>query len=379
MDKKIAVAGHVCLDIIPEIRNTPDINLIEPGKLLEIGPACLSTGGAVSNVGIALHKLGIKIRLLGKIGNDLFGRAILEQFNKVDDTLTENMVPAPGESTSYTIVVNPPGTDRIFWHHPGCNDTYTSDDIADEDLGGIGMFHFGYPPLMRQMFENEGEELLRLFQKVKAAGIITSLDMAYPDPNSRSGRVNWRKILKRVLPFVDIFFPSLDEICIMLDVESDGDISVDILNKLTGELLKFGAGIVGLKLGDRGFYLRTAGCERLGNVVDNAEPWFHREIYSPCYRVAVKGTTGAGDATIAGFLAAVIHDFTPEQAVNVAVAVGACSVESVDASSGIPSWDTLQKRTKSGWNKLPKAISFPGWTWNKVEQVACGSAKSGKK
>ena len=379
MDKKIAVAGHVCLDIIPEIRNTPDINLIEPGKLLEIGPACLSTGGAVSNVGIALHKLGIKIRLLGKIGNDLFGRAILEQFNKVDDTLTENMVPAPGESTSYTIVVNPPGTDRSFWHHPGCNDTYTSDDIADEDLGGIGIFHFGYPPLMRQMFENEGEELLRLFQKVKAAGIITSLDMAYPDPNSRSGRVNWRVILERVLPFVDIFLPSLDEICLMLDVENGGEISLDILNRVTGELLKFGAGIVGLKLGDSGFYLRTAGCERLENVVNNAEPWLHREIYSPCYRVAVKGTTGAGDATIAGFLAAVIHDFTPEQAVNVAVAVGACSVESVDASSGIPSWDTLQKRTKSGWNKLPKAISFPGWTWNKVEQVACGSAKSGGK
>jgi len=305
-DITIAVAGHVCLDIIPEIGANPSVNLIEPGKLLEIGSACLATGGAVSNVGIALHKLGIKTRLLGKVGADLFGRAILDRFNEIDSALTKNMIPVPGESSSYTIVVNPPGSDRSFWHHPGCNNTYSSRDITDNDLSEISLFHFGYPPLMRQMFENTGEELVALFRKVKSAGIISSLDMAYPDPNSYAGKANWRKILERVLPIVDIFLPSLDEIRFMLGYDVSSELSGETFSRISGELIDLGACIVGLKLGNQGFYLRTSGDQqRLEKIVPDMHQWTNREIYSPCFQVDVKGATGAGDATISGYPAIV--------------------------------------------------------------------------
>ena len=52
----VVVAGHICLDIIPVLAEEPDLR---PGSLVEIGPAALSAGGPVGNVGLALHRLGV--------------------------------------------------------------------------------------------------------------------------------------------------------------------------------------------------------------------------------------------------------------------------------------------------------------------------------
>ena len=58
---QIVVAGHVCLDIIPawDPAGGDVQSRMVSGALLNVGPATLSTGGAVSNVGIALHRLGV--------------------------------------------------------------------------------------------------------------------------------------------------------------------------------------------------------------------------------------------------------------------------------------------------------------------------------
>ena len=73
------VAGHLCLDIIPPITGTPPEPFrasFGPGHLLDVGTVALSTGGPVSNTGLALHKLGVPTQLMGKIGDDLFGQAV---------------------------------------------------------------------------------------------------------------------------------------------------------------------------------------------------------------------------------------------------------------------------------------------------------------
>ena len=67
---EVVVAGHVCLDVIPVLSGPAGL---EPGRLLEIGPAEMSTGGAVPNIGLSLHRLGVPVRLMGKVGDDLFG------------------------------------------------------------------------------------------------------------------------------------------------------------------------------------------------------------------------------------------------------------------------------------------------------------------
>jgi sugar/nucleoside kinase (ribokinase family) len=66
MEASVVVAGHVCIDIIPEIGR--DFELL-PGRLVEIGTAVTATGGAVSNTGVALHLLGIPATLMGKVSS----------------------------------------------------------------------------------------------------------------------------------------------------------------------------------------------------------------------------------------------------------------------------------------------------------------------
>ena len=74
----------------------------------------------------------------------------------------------------------------------------------------------------------------------------------------------------------------------------------------------------------------------------------------PARRVA--GTTGAGDCTIAGFLAALLRGEGPVQAATSATAVGASSVEAPDATSGVPPWSELDARVRAGWAREPIGI-----------------------
>ena len=141
------VAGHICLDIILTFGATPGHGgpVVEPGKLVNVGPPNLSTGGAVPNTGLALHRLGIPTRLMGKIGDDLFGTAILDLIERRDPALAKGMIVSADSPSSYTVVLSPPGVDRSFLHCTGANDTFGPEDVDPKQLRGADLFHFGYP------------------------------------------------------------------------------------------------------------------------------------------------------------------------------------------------------------------------------------------
>ena len=149
IEPEIFVAGHICLDIIPEIlSHTFGENAhIEPGKLKVIGPVACATGGCVANTGLTLHQLGVSTSLMGKIGNDAFGNEVLNIVSRTNEKLAEGMTIAEGESTSYSLVFSPPGVDRSFLHCPGANNTFSGDDVSIDQLKNAKLFHFGYPPL----------------------------------------------------------------------------------------------------------------------------------------------------------------------------------------------------------------------------------------
>jgi sugar/nucleoside kinase (ribokinase family) len=376
------VAGHLCLDIIPQITGiTPEAfrAAFIPGHLIDVGPVALSTGGPVSNTGLALHKLGVPTQLMGKIGDDLFGQAVRQLVSAYDPRLAGGMVVDPQANTSYTVVINPPGVDRIFLHCHGANDTFGADDVRYDLLADVSLFHFGYPPLMKRMYADGGTQLSSLYRRAKATGVTTSLDMAFPGISSVDAP--WQRILEQALPQVDIFLPSIEEILVMLRRDTygrmlretpEGDIlpavTPELLSDISGELLAMGAKIVGLKLGYRGFYLRTAGAAVLLEM-GRARPaelaaWSDQEFWAACFQVDVMGTAGSGDATIAGFLSALLRDLAPEDAVNAAVAVGACNVEAADTLSGIRPWDDTLRRVAAGWPRHELRVEAPGWRFD---------------
>ena len=68
------------------------------------------------------------------------------------------MIVSEKANTSYSVVLAIPGMDRIFLHDPGANDEFVSEDVKEELLEGIALFHFGYPPIMKKMYEEEGAD-----------------------------------------------------------------------------------------------------------------------------------------------------------------------------------------------------------------------------
>lgn len=348
----ITVAGHICLDIFPSIHSQSNVNnLLVPGQLNEIGRSSFFTGGVVSNTGQALERLGINTNLIGKVGNDEYSKILLNKLQKESKESTKYMS-VSDEDTSYSIVLNFQDTDRIFLHYAGANDTFSSKDIDTESYANSRIFHFGYPPLMFEIRRNNGEELVKILRAAKEKGVITTLDMAMPDPNIKEGDTDWRKLLEHVLPYVDFFTPSLDEIIFMMDkpkyeeLMNNPDkplnqaVEIEYIHDMCNQLLKWGTKGVLLKLGDQGLYFKTGDSvqELKDYFGDNCDMWINREIVSPCFKTNIKGTTGSGDSTIAGFLLGLFYHFNPEQAITSAVAVGAYCCEAEDALSGIKDW-----------------------------------------
>src|SRR5258708_4349186 len=199
------VAGHICLDVIPTLVGGGVVFM--PGQTVEAGPAVFATGGPVSNTGLALHKLGVSTRLMGKAGDDLFGQAILQIIESHGPGQGEGMVVGPGEYSSYSIILSSPTADRMLIHAPGCNATFGANDIRYDALEQVGLFPFGYPPLMERMYADNGAELATIFRRVKTMGITTSLDLSMPDPNSAPDRADCRALLRATVSSLRLFLP----------------------------------------------------------------------------------------------------------------------------------------------------------------------------
>jgi sugar/nucleoside kinase (ribokinase family) len=97
--------------------------------------------------------------------------------------------------------------------------------------------------------------------------------------------------------------------------------------------------------------------------------WANREIWAPCFQVDVVGTTGAGDATIAGFLSGLLRGMSIEQCITAALAVGACNVEAADALSGVRTWEATQDRIQAGWERHALQLDAPGWVWDEQHHI----------
>jgi len=368
--KRIVAAGHICLDVTPGFQNAPVErigDLLKPGVLIETGAADVHIGGSIANTGLGLKVLGADVTLMGKIGKDAFGIIVKEQVGQY--VSTEYMIESENENTSYSVVVAPKGIDRMFLHCPGANDTFSSEDPDYDAMKGADLFHFGYPPLMKNMFRNNAEELVRMYQKVSEMGIATSMDMAAVDEQAESGQADWRAILRRVLPYVDFFVPSVEELAFMLDrplfdewtKRADGRdicqiIRIDEVRSLAETLLSWGAKVVLIKCGTPGLFLAAGNAEamqELGKKTGNDfSAWADVRHFEKSYRpTKVLSATGAGDTTIAAFLYAVLQGYTWEECVQLATGEGATCVETYDAISGLKSLEELSERIKNGWEK----------------------------
>ena len=328
----VGVAGLFCLDIVPKINEG---QTLAPGLMVEVDECTISPGGPVSNVGVALSKMGMEnIYAFATVGKDVFSNVLL---SKVSPYLIVDKIKFADCATAYTIAITVPGVDRTYLHCRNASNHFSVKNIDLEGVPSLKWFHFGYPPLIRQTVKNDGKELKNIFSLIKKRNsqTIISLDMSTPNDNS----INWNNFFSNVLPFVDVFCPSIEEILLMChnDVHKKlknkyknnfiSHMPLSLLRRVSDKLSNYGCKSVILKMGSCGLYAK---------IYSEVLNWKKQEIRCPAYKCKVVNAIGAGDACVAGLIFSALRGDTADKSMRFATKIASYSVRSINAFELIP-------------------------------------------
>ncbi len=319
MKINIIVSGHICLDLIPIIpeKFSSVGEIVIPGGLTNVGEIVISGGGPVFNVGKSLsrvlNKNKFELFLNAKTGDDIFAD-ILERIAK-EEKIKLNLKRDPKLNTSYTFAITTPTIDRAYLHNTGANDSFSSKDLIFPK-GKPGLFHFGYPTLMKSIYSKE-EELKNIFRMAKKRGYVTSMDMSLVSEHSEAAKRDWNKIISKASPYIDIFFLGVEEANFIINPKgyfkkkkdsmnnrkkicySDKEISV-----FRDKLFSYGINLMVLKSGEGGVFLFSKSHFSKFSRTN----WSNLSIKEEPKKIKnMKSTIGAGDNFAAGFINSYIN------------------------------------------------------------------------
>jgi sugar/nucleoside kinase (ribokinase family) len=299
-----APASVDCLSVgilVADHLTDPIERVPEAGQLVISPRLPLSIGGCAANVAIDLRRLGVSTGVVGCVGQDAFGRFII-------DTLAAAGVDVEGireltdAETSGTLIINVRGEDRRFIHAVGANARLSPAEIPLARVRAAKVLYVGGYLLMPAL---EGQPLAGLFREARAAGVKTVLDIVMP------GAGNHLEKLAAVLAETDVFLPNHDEAAALTGL-------ADPLQQAE-RFAALGAGAVVITCGGAGSVL-VAG---------------HQRLRAGVYPLDHKGSTGAGDAFDAGFIAGMLAGEDLAGCLRWGSAVGASCVRSVSATDSV--------------------------------------------
>lgn len=288
----IIVADHVC---------EPVDHLPAPGELILTRRMDLTIGGCASNVAVDLVRLGMKAALVGKVGDDVFGRHI-------NDALTaagvdcRHLGVAEQCDTAGTLIINCRGHDRRFIHSIGANGRFTGQEVTDAMIASARILYLGGYLLCDSMAAGD---IARAFRTAREGGVPTLLDVVIPGPG------DYRARLEAVLPWTDYFFPNDDEARTITGL-SDPRAQAEAF-------VAAGARTVIITCGSRGALVATRdGLWRAGT-----------------HSVEFVDGTGSGDAFAAGWIYGLRQGADPLGCLQYGSASGAQCVTAMGATTGV--------------------------------------------
>ncbi len=257
----------------------------------------LRMGGSCSIFACQAAKLGMRVGLMGVVGDDAFGELILDTLKESGVDISLVMVD-PAVKTGLSVHLQEPD-DRSILTHLGSIAAVKPKHVSVDLLRSTGHLHVGSYFLLPQM----QSAFPTMVREVKNAGGTVSLDTNW-DPEE-----NWDRGLGQVLDNIDVFLPNEQE----LQAISRSD-------SLSMGLAKLGTRIpiIAVKLGDDG---------ALGQ--QDQKLW-----RAAVPMVEVVDTIGAGDSFDAGFLYGFLQGKSVEDSLAIACACGSASVRAAGGTAG---------------------------------------------
>lgn len=268
-------------------------------------------GGAELNFAIGCARLGLQTGWVSRLGNDEFGKYILN-FVRGEGIDTGEVKLVDGYPTSlYFKEILEDGSGRSFYYRSNSpTDTLTEETLNEEYIKNAKVLHITGVFLAVNKDKNIG--LIKKAAKIaKEHGVFVSMD-----PNIRLRL--WTKeevkaAIHELLPYVDILLTGDEEADILFDtMETD---------KIIEEAKKLGISYVAIKQGENG----AIGYHD-GELIDAP----------PVKAKKVVDTVGAGDGFDAGFVYGILNGWSLDKTLTFATTIGSMVVSVTGDNEGLP-------------------------------------------
>ena len=295
--KKIVVIGSINMDLVTICDRAPN-----GGETLLGSEFFQIPGGKGANQAVTIGKLGSRVVILGKVGDDLFGKELLSSMDKngVDIQFIEK---APVSTGIAKIVVEKNGQNRILVV-PGAN-SYVDIEYIDNHLDVIKDCD-----VVIGQLEIPISTVEYAFKKAKEYGKITILN---PAPAI--------KLSEELIKNSDYIIPNESELEVITGMKIE---SFDGIIEAAKKVIKMGVKGLIVTLGEKGSLY-------LGN---------DKFTKHSAYKVKAIDTTAAGDSFIGGFVTRL--DLGVDKAIEFATKVSAISVTKRGAQTSIPTMEEVE-------------------------------------
>ncbi|MFI5034971.1 MAG: carbohydrate kinase family protein [Acidimicrobiales bacterium] len=305
MTRATVLGPVVCLGVhILDVLGRP-VTTIPPGQHSVIIDEIRATAaGTAAGTSVDLAKLGVRVRNVGAIGDDMLGEIVLSllESHGVETDLISRLA---GRPTSATILPIRPNGERPALHVPGANGAFTAADVTPaqrEAVRSAAAVHFGGLDAMTAIDPAAWAEAAA---GAHERGALVTMDVL------RNGDGSSLRALAPVLAHTDWFCPNEEQL-VGLTGETD-------LRRAAETVMALGTGGVAVTRGE-------LGCR----VID------HRlDVALPALDIEVRDTTGCGDGFDAGFLTGLLAGLTPREAAWVGTVCGSLVATGLGSDAGI--------------------------------------------
>jgi ribokinase len=298
--KNIIVLGSINTDLIVRTARFP-----RQGETVTGSEFTTLFGGKGANQSIAAARLGARVSMFGRIGEDSNGKAALENLRRAGVGIGQISVDPSVPSGMAFVLIDESGNNSIIVT-PGANGRISLDDLErSSDL-------FTPETILVTQLEISNPIVMAGIELAKSGGSYIILN---PSPATA--------IENRILSKVNALILNETEL-VVLSQSNDMDTGLDTLQHI-------GIETIVLTLGDKGCLLVEDG----------------KTINLPAHPVQVVDTTGAGDAFIGAYATAIAEELDVLTACRWGNAAGAVAVTSLGAQSSLPSRAQLLEMIKT--------------------------------
>jgi len=310
--------------LVTDILSSPISRIPEGGEIILVKDIVLETGGCAANTGVDLVKLGARVGLIGKVGNDIFGEFIIRDM-KSKGLDTRGVKISSQASTSKTMIIPVISQDRRFIHTLGANGEFGYEDIDLEMIAAAKILYIGGYLVIPRLDQKSLTDILKF---AREKGLRTVLDVVVPSEAGEEYRVE--NTLRQALPYTNVFVPNDDEARLLTGKEKPEEQAETFLN--------YGCEVAVITQGEKGALLKTR----------------KETIIAPAFKIEVVDHSGAGDAFDAGLIMGMLQNWDWPRTLEFASAVGASACTKLGCTPGVFTMGETMKFLEK--NKLPLQI-----------------------